>query len=120
MASKQEKSFCVLRFEMSRFVITVQCEFRAQFKKDIILVWCVFFKPCMKLALRCNLKSEHLKTEHTENFLLLRRHLGNWSRGPAISVRRELLVVRKKLRQFPLLKVYVVPVQDEKCIFINF
>jgi hypothetical protein len=38
MASQQEKSFCVLRFEVSGSVITVQREFRARFKKDIILV----------------------------------------------------------------------------------
>jgi hypothetical protein len=41
MASQQEKAFCVLRFEVSRSVITVQREFRAQFKKYIIVVWCV-------------------------------------------------------------------------------
>jgi hypothetical protein len=29
MASQQEKTFCVLRFEVSRSVITVQREFRA-------------------------------------------------------------------------------------------
>ena len=29
MASQQEKAFCVLRFEVSRSVITVQREFRA-------------------------------------------------------------------------------------------
>jgi hypothetical protein len=34
MASQQEKAFCVLRFEASRSVITVQREFRARFKKD--------------------------------------------------------------------------------------
>ena len=34
MASQQEKAFCVLRFEVSRFVITVQREFRARFRKD--------------------------------------------------------------------------------------
>jgi hypothetical protein len=32
MASKQEKAFCVLRFEVPRSVITVQREFRARFK----------------------------------------------------------------------------------------
>jgi hypothetical protein len=37
----------VLRFEVPRSVITVQREFRARFKKYIILVWCVFFKPCI-------------------------------------------------------------------------
>jgi hypothetical protein len=34
MASQQEKAFFVLRFEVSRSVITVQHEFRARFKKD--------------------------------------------------------------------------------------
>jgi hypothetical protein len=34
MASQQEKAFCVLRFEVFRFVITVQREFRAQFRTD--------------------------------------------------------------------------------------
>ena len=38
-ASQQEKAFCVFRFEVSRFVITVQREFRAaRFRKDA---------PCM-------------------------------------------------------------------------
>ena len=77
MASQQEKASCVLRFEVSRSVITVQREFRARFRKDA---------PCMRL------------------------HLGNWPRGPALSMRSELLVAREKLGQFPLLTVYVVPV----------
>jgi hypothetical protein len=34
MASQQEKAFCVLHFEVSRSVITVQHEFRARFRKD--------------------------------------------------------------------------------------
>ena len=34
MAPQQEKAFCVLRFEVSRSVITVQREFRARFRKD--------------------------------------------------------------------------------------
>ena len=38
MAPQQEKAFCVLRFEVSRSVITVQSEFRARFRKDV---------PCM-------------------------------------------------------------------------
>jgi hypothetical protein len=33
MASQQKKAFCVLRFEMSRSVITVQREFRERLKK---------------------------------------------------------------------------------------
>ena len=34
MVSQQEKASCVLRFEVSRSVITVQREFRARFRKD--------------------------------------------------------------------------------------
>ena len=34
MASQQEKAFCVLGFDVSRSVITVQREFRARFRKD--------------------------------------------------------------------------------------
>ena len=34
MALQQEKAFCVLRFEVSRSVITVQRDFRARFRKD--------------------------------------------------------------------------------------
>jgi len=57
MASQQEKAFCVLRFEVSRSVITVQREFRARFRKD---AWCVFSKPCTKLALAVSMRSEVL------------------------------------------------------------
>jgi len=78
MASQQEKAFCVLRFEVSRSVITVQREFRARFKKDAP---CVFSKRCTELTLHCNHRSGHLKTEHTERLFLLRRHLGNWPRS---------------------------------------
>jgi hypothetical protein len=50
------------------------------------------------------------KGEHTERILRLRRHLGNWPRGPAVSMRSELLIAHEKLGQLPLLTVYVVPV----------
>ena len=59
--------------------------------------WCVFSKPCTKLPLYCNLRAGHLKTEHTETLFLLRRHLGNWPRGPAVSMRSELLVAHENL-----------------------
>jgi len=88
MASQQEKDFCVLSFEVSRSVITVQCEFRARFRKDA---------------------PGHLKTEHKESVFLLRRHLENWTHGPAVSMRIELLVAHEKLVQLPLLTVHVVP-----------
>ena len=78
MASQQEKAFCVLRFEVSRSVITVQREIRKRFRKD---AWRVFSKPRTKLTLHCNHRSGHLKTQHTESLFLLRRHFGNWPRS---------------------------------------
>ena len=72
--------------------------------------WCVFYKPCTKRKRHCNHRFGHLKTEHTESVFLLRRHLGNWPRGPAVSMRSGLLVAHEKLGQLPLLTVYVVPV----------
>jgi hypothetical protein len=110
MVSQQEKAYGVFRFEVSRSVIAVQRESCARLKKDASHKNNVFFKPCMKRILHCNHRSGHLKTEHTESLLLLRRHLGNWSRGSAVSMRSELLVAHEKLGQFPLLTVYVVPV----------
>jgi len=68
MASQQEKALCVLRFEVSGSVITVQCKFCAQFRKD---AWCVFSKLCTKLMLQCNHRSGHLKREHAESLFLL-------------------------------------------------
>ena len=41
-ALQQEKAFCVLRFEVSRSVITVQCEFRSRFRKDAPCLSCIF------------------------------------------------------------------------------
>ena len=51
----------------------------------MVQAWCVFSKPCTKLTPHCNHRSGHLKTEHTESLFLLRRHLGNWPRSPAVS-----------------------------------
>jgi hypothetical protein len=52
MASHQEKAYYVLCVEVSRSVITEQREFCARFKKDIILVWCVYFKRTDVLSMR--------------------------------------------------------------------
>jgi len=106
MASQQEKAFRVLRFDVSRSVITVQREFRARRTHGA----CVFSKACTKLTLHCNHRSGYIKTEHTESLFLLRRHIGNWPGGPAVSMRSELLVAHEKLGQLPLLTVYVMPV----------
>ena len=64
---------------------------------------------CSVSFVHCNHRSGHLKTEHTESLFLLRRHLGNWPRGPAVSMRSELLVAHEKLGRLLLLTVYVVP-----------
>jgi hypothetical protein len=48
--------------------------------------------------------------EHTESLFLLRHYLGNWPRGPAVSMKSELLVAHEKLGQLPLLTVYGLPV----------
>jgi hypothetical protein len=50
MASQQEKAFCVLRFVVSRSVITVQSEIRAQFR-NTRHPWCVFSKTPTKLTI---------------------------------------------------------------------
>ena len=107
MVSQQENAFCVLCFEVSSSLITVQREFRARFRKDAP---CVLSKPCTILTLHCNHKSRHLETEHTESLFLLRLRFGNWARGPAVSMRSELLVAHEKLVLLRLLTVYVVPV----------
>jgi len=64
-------------------------------------------------VLRCVHPGSHHTHTHThthkESLFLLRRHLGNWPRGPAVSMRSELLVEHEKLGQFLLLTVYVVP-----------
>ena len=64
---------------------------------------------CSASFVHCNHRSGHFKTEHTESLFLL-RHVGNWPRGPTVSMRSELLVAHEKLGQLPMLTVYVVPV----------
>jgi hypothetical protein len=59
MASQQKKAFCVLRFSVSRSVITVQREFRARFKKDaplnnIVTKW---YRQFVKAECLCKDKS---------------------------------------------------------------
>ena len=97
MALQKENAFCVLRFEVSRSVITVQHGLEKTHH-----AWCVFFKPCTKLLLHCNHRSGHLKTEHTESLLLLRRHLVKW---PSSKQKSELPVAHEKLGELQLLTV---------------
>jgi hypothetical protein len=62
MASHQEKAFCVLRFEMSRSVITVQREFRARLRKD---AWCTTIEQRSVLLILLA-KSMEAKNNHKE------------------------------------------------------
>jgi len=59
MATQQEKAFCVLRFEVSRNVITVQREFRARFRKDATMV-----PRGSAVSMRSELLVAHEKLEH--------------------------------------------------------
>jgi hypothetical protein len=71
----------------------------------------VSFVHSSELLVAQNLdRSGHLKTVHTESLFLLRRHLGKWPRGPAVSMKSQLLVAHEKRGQLPLLTVYVLPV----------
>ena len=77
MASQQEKAFCVLRFEVSRSVITVQREFRARFRKDAPCVLrkicnnarhCILVFYLLILGLKCD------KTKNTLQLLYIYAH----------------------------------------------
>jgi len=59
MALQQEKAFCVLRLEVSRSVITLQCEYRAWFRKDAphrnnIIMW---YRQFLETGCLCKGKS---------------------------------------------------------------
>ena len=73
MASQQEKAFCVLRFEVSRSVITVQRDFRARFRKDA---------PCGVSCARVRWEINFLftlKVHHS--FVYTLYYLTHWGRG---------------------------------------
>ena len=84
MASQQEKAFCVLRFEVSGSVITVQ------------RVSCTVITD-----LDTSKRSTQKDFSCCDTIL---------ETGPAVSMRSELSVAHGKLGQLPLLTVYVVPV----------
>jgi len=102
MASQQEKAFCVLRFEVSRSVITVQRGFRARFRKDA----CASFlnrarnSHCTAITDLDTSKRSTQKAFSCCDAIL--------ETGPAVSMRSEVLVAHEKLGQLPLLTVYVV------------
>jgi hypothetical protein len=87
-----------LRWNASRTLPMLTSDTSIQFPQTVGTTWLHY--PCMvRLVLsrartsRCTVITDldHLKTEHTESLLLLRRHLGNWPRGPAVSMGSELV-----------------------------
>ena len=96
MASQQEKAFCVLRFEASRSVITVQCS--ARFRKDD-----------RAQNSRCTVITD-LDTSKRGTQKVFSCCDAILETGPAVCMRSELLVAHEKLGQLPLLTVYIVPV----------
>jgi hypothetical protein len=58
--------------------------------------------------------------QNTASLHLVRRHLGNRPRGPAISMRREKLVAHEKLGEVPLLTCLLCPsVVRNKCLLTS-
>jgi len=104
MASQQEKVFCVCCFEVSRFVITVQREFRAWFTKDAR----ASFLNHARIS-RCTVITD-LDTSKQSTQKAFSCCDAILETGPAVSMRSELLVANENLGQLPLLTVYVVPV----------
>ena len=87
MASQLVKVFCVLRFEVSRSVITVQREFRARFRKDApctnnITRW---YRQFVETGCLCNGKSPGRPRVSDGNTETLR---GAFLRSPRKSVAR--------------------------------
>jgi hypothetical protein len=89
IASRHKKAFCMLLFEVSRSVITLQREFRGRFRTagSTVITDLVTSKRSTQKAFSCC--DTILET------------------GPTVSMRSELLVAHKKLGQLPL---YLVPV----------
>ena len=103
MASQQEKAFCVLRFEVTRSVITVQREFRAQFRRDASFLNRARNSRCTVITDLNTSKRSTQKAFSCCDAIL--------ETGPAVSKRSELLVAHEKLGQLlQLLTVYVVAV----------
>jgi hypothetical protein len=132
---RRSRRLSVLRFEVSRSVITVQHEFRARFRneaphKNNVTRWYRQFADtwCRSTG-RPRVSDDNIErvrqefqrspcksvarasdTFHTVifgmlNSLLARRQLGTWFLGPAVSKSSELLIAHEKLWQFLLVTV---------------
>jgi hypothetical protein len=93
-------------------VITEQREFRARFKK-YILMWCAFFKPCTIFTLLCNHKSGHLKTESSP------AAAPSWKLVPRTRNKHERRTAGSAGGSWTVPAAYVMccPVEDEEYIF---
>jgi hypothetical protein len=109
MASQQEKAFCVLRFEVSTSVITVQCDFFLWgFVKDSVYV------PPLPMSLK-ELRDRIMHALQTITADMLHRVWDDFdyhvdvcrvTQGAHIE---GLRLMREKLGQLLLLTVHVVP-----------
>jgi hypothetical protein len=93
---QQEKALCVLRFEVSRSVTTLEYEFHACLKNTLFLSGASFLN-CARNS-RCAVITD-LDTSQNgaqKKPSIAGRHLGNWSCGPAVSMKSELLVAYEK------------------------
>jgi len=106
MASQQEKAFCVLRFEVSRSLITVQREFRARFRKDAP-AGASFLNRARNSRCTVIRDLDTSKRSTQKAFSCCDAILET---GPTVRMRSRLLVAHEKLGQLLLLTVYLVPV----------
>jgi len=90
MASQQGKAFCVLRFEVSRSVITVQREFRARFREDACAS---SLNRARNLLCTVIIDLDTSKRSTQKAYSCYDAILET---GPAVSMRSELLVAHEK------------------------
>jgi len=95
MASQQEKAFCVLRFEVSRSVITVQREYRAWLRKDApcrnnITRWYLQF---VEIGCLCKSKSPGRPRVSDDNIERVREAFLRSPRKSVTRASRELYIV---------------------------
>jgi hypothetical protein len=96
----------VFRFDVSRSVMTVQCEFRSRFKKDAPHKNNVFINRARNS--RCSVITDLATSNEAYIKPSVTTPSSKLVPRPRRSMRNELMVVREKLGQFPLLTVYVV------------
>jgi hypothetical protein len=98
MTSQQEKAFCVLCFEVSSSVITVQREFRVRFKNTLFLCGASFLN--LARYSRCTVITDLDTSQRSiRKAFSCRDAIFQTGLGPAVSMRRGLPVAHEKLGQ---------------------